>query len=83
MCAFGRIDVRAWPHCQSGTGAYHLPERGKRVQELTKETTMKTAIMKVVAAIGLATMLTLAGVSVLAQSNPNLDCQPRQGIDYC
>jgi hypothetical protein len=44
---------------------------------------MKTAIMKVVAAIGLGAMLTLAGVSVFAQSNPNLDCQPRQGIDYC
>jgi hypothetical protein len=51
--------------------------------EASKETTMKTAIMKVVAAIGLATVISLAAASGFAQSNPNLDCQPRQGIDYC
>jgi hypothetical protein len=44
---------------------------------------MKATITKFVAAISLAATLLLAGASVFAQSNPRLDCQPRQGIDYC
>lgn len=44
---------------------------------------MKSTIAKLVAVVGLAATLSLVGASVLAQSNPNLDCRPRQGIDTC
>jgi hypothetical protein len=48
-----------------------------------QEKTVRTILVKLVAALGLASALALATASSFAQSNPALDCYPRNGVSTC
>jgi hypothetical protein len=75
--------IRETRHSRIGKPAPTDSPAGCVTPSMPGQSAKRRRIANLVAVIGLAATLSLAGASVLAQSNPHLDCQPRQGIDYC